>query len=566
MNTTRYLKGRLFALVLLTAAATALHPAKARAIASNNISLDSPVYSCLEKLASFGLITSDVKGIRPITKAEAARLLAEAVENRSGKKSANQDSGANYTITVRHYPPVEDEREERVLADEMITELRHLLERELALREKPDSAPLFDARPVNDFRVRYVYLDGVPRSYERAVHDPGGDGVFGIGSGLRPDNPYPSPVNQHGSEGTPLLENNEGVSYGRKSNVELRFSSEAFAGRHVSALVEPMFLYSEQGGLTQGRLNKGYLKLGGGGLELEAGRDANWLGLGDRGAVTLTNNAVNFDLVKLSSPEPIDIRYIGALKYAFIFSRFDDTVTSGVERRPWFLAAKLSVKPVPEVEIGLNLGRQVGGPGVNNGLGATLRGFVGGTDNDNSNSMAGLELRLRLPLLRNTEIYGEFSGEDAATFWPIVESYTAGVFIPRLTEDGRNDFRFEYFLGNNALYTNGTFPAGYIYRGMPIGHSQGGAAQDFFFRFRHWFSARHNAALEYIHGERGNTGRLPGQAVERKNAGRAVWNYPLFDRIDAGLMYGWERVNNFNLAGGVDRTSQIVKIDLTYRY
>ena len=125
-------------------------------------------------------------------------------------------------------------------------------------------------------------------------------------------------VRQHGTEGTPLLENNEGVTYGRKNNVDVRFSSEAFVGRYVSALVEPMFLYEDQGNFTQGRVNKGYVKLGGGGLELEVGRDANWLGLGDRGAITLTNNAVNFDLVKLSSPEPIDIRYIGALKYANI--------------------------------------------------------------------------------------------------------------------------------------------------------------------------------------------------------------------------------------------------------
>jgi hypothetical protein len=356
------------------------------------------------------------------------------------------------------------------------------------------------------------------------------------------------------------------VTYGRQSNVDLRFSSEVFFSRYVSALVEPMFLYSEQGEETRVRLNKGYAKLGGGGLELEVGRDANWLGLGERGAITLTNNAVNFDLIKLSSPEPVDAWFLGALKYAFIFSRFDRTVTNGVERHPLFMAVKVSLKPVSNLEVGLNLGRQVGGPGVDNGLGATLRGLIGGLDKDNSNSLAGLELRWRIPSLRNTEVYGEFSGEDAVGIWPIVYSYMAGVSIPRLTADGRNDFRFEYFFGNNILYTHGAFPEGYIYRGMPIGHSQGGAAQDYFFRFRHWFSARHTAALEYFHTDRGETGRLAGQAIERKNAGRVVWNLPLYDRIDAGLMYGWERVNNVNLVGGVNRTNQLVKIDLTYRY
>jgi hypothetical protein len=558
-------RNRIYILLIMSALlSTAALPGKTWALASNNVPLDSPVYSYLDKLASFGLVTSDFKGIRPITKAEAARLLLEAEKNRTEAHGGTLARGTAGEMTRGQYPDPRDAGFDGTLADEMVKELRHLLEREVSLRDNPESAPLFDVRPVSEARVRYVYLNGVPRNYDRLVHDPGGDGVFGIGAGLRPDTPF-AVVRQHGTEGTPLMENNEGVTYARKNNVEARLSSEAFVGRYVSALAEPMVLYSQTKEAASGRLNKGYVKLGGGGLELEAGRDANWLGLGDRGTVTLTNNAVNFDLVKLSSPEPIGVGFLGKLKYTLIFSRFDDTVTNGAERRPYFMAAKVSVKPIPEMEIGLNLGRQVGGPGVNNSLGNILRGLIGGSDNDNSNSIAGLELRVRIPFLRNTEIYGEFSGEDAATFWPIVESYVAGVFIPRLTDDGRNDFRFEYFLGNNILYT-GTFPAGYIYRGMPIGHSQGGATQDLFFRFRHWFSFRNNIALEYFHTDRGKTGRLAGQAVEQKNSGRAVWNLPLYGRIDAGLMYGWERITNFDLVGGVKQINQVARFDLTYRY
>ncbi|MCM2358018.1 MAG: capsule assembly Wzi family protein [Geobacteraceae bacterium] len=552
MDTVGWRKTFLLYILPLALLSAPLTPVNSWALASNNVPLDSPVYYYLEKLASFGLITSDFKGIRPISKAEAARLLAEAEQNMGGGAAS--------------------------LAGEMIEALRRGLEREIALRDSPQDAPLFAAKPLAAFKARYVYLDGAPRSYERPVHDPGGDGVFGIGAGLRPDNLYPSPVQQHGTEGTPLLENNEGVVYGNGSSLDLRFSSEAYAGRHVSALLEPLFLYGERDGLTRFRLNKGYAKLGGGGLELELGRDANWLGLGERGNITLTNNAANFDLAKLSSPEPIAAGFLGALKYTLIFSRFDRTDSAGKARRPFFLAAKVSLKPAPPLELGLNLGRQVGGTGVDNGFGSTLRGLVGGTNNDNSNSMAGLELRWRLPFLRNTEVYGEFSGEDSASFWPIVESYVAGIYIPRLSADGRNDFRFEYFLGNQILYTNGTFPSGYVYRGMPVGHSQGGAAQDFFFRYRHWFSARHYAALEYIHGERGNLGRVPVngsgafdpngelQAVERKNSWRAFWNFPVLELVDGGIMYGWERVDNLNLAGGVSQTNQVVQVDLSYRY
>ena len=529
------------------------------ALASNNIPLDSPVYLYLEKLAGFGLIKTDVKGIRPYSKSEAARLVIEAEKNLQAPGS-----------------------DPSPFASEILARLHELIPRELSLHKETEKAPPFDYNLFSSSRNRFFYLDGKPRSYNRPVHDPGNDGVFGIGSGLRPINPYPSPVQQRGTEGTPLLGNNEGIQYRRESNVEFRFSSEAYAGRYATALIEPLALYSNGSDDVRVLLNKGYLKLGGGGLELEVGRDSNWLGIGYRTAITLSNNARNFDLVKLSSPEPLDVawvkRYLGEVKYSLIFSRFDRTVTDGEERQPYFIGAKLSIKPVDNVEFGINLGRQQGGPGVDNSWGDWIRGLVGGTSSDNSNSVAGLELRFRMPFLRNTEIYGEYSGEDTAAFWPIVESYVAGLYIPRLTADGRNDFRFEYYLGNAILSTNGTFPEGYLYRGVNIGPSQGGASQEFFARFSHWFSVRNNLALEYFHTERGNTGRVkvdssgsfdPNgimQSVERKDACRVSWSMPLYGDIDMNLLYGWERINNFNLVEGVNRTNQIVKFDVSYRY
>lgn len=540
-------------IVLTLCLAGAVFSGPAFALSSPNIPLDSPVYLYLEKLSGFGLVTGDVKGIRPYSKSEAARLLSEA--------EALLSSGS--------YPS---------FATETAARLRELLPREAALYGKPEQAPPFDYTPLAGARLRYVYLDGAPRSYFRAVHDPGHDGVFGIGHGLRPANPYPSPAQQRGSEGTPLFENNNGVVYGSGSNLDLRASGEAHLGAKASLLIEPMLLWSEHADEARLRLNKGYLKLGGKGLELEAGRDENWLGLGYRGAITLSNNARNFDLIKLSSPEMVSSRYLWDLKYALIVSQFEKTVTDGKERQPLFVAAKLSMKPTKNSELGINLGRQVGGPGVDNSLGDTMRGLIGGWNQDNSNSIAGIELRFRLPWLRNSELYGEYSGEDAAAFWPIVESYLAGFYIPRLTDGGRDDLRFEYFRGNEILYTNGTFPSGYLYHGLPLGHSQGGAAQEFFLRYSHWFSIRNNLALECYRTSRGDYGRMTVdstgrfaatgtmQAIERKLALRAFWTLPIADDWNALLMYGAERTDNLELRQGVDRTNQLFRAELSFRY
>jgi len=531
MKTLNALLAYLFMVLVLAA------PLEA-AVASNNLSLESPVYQYLDKLAGLGLITSDFKGIRPLTRSEAARLYLEAEQNSTAVKSA--------------------------FADALLAELKTYLKRELALSDNPAAAPAFDLVPLSSASASYIYLDGSPRNYERPVHDQGGEGVFGIGAGLRPVNSSGANAMQRGSEGTPLSENNEGVVYRRGSSLDLRVESELYVSSYFSGLLEPMFLSTD--GAIQGRLNKGYAKLGGGGLELEIGRDANWLGFGERGALTLSNNAANFDMVKLSSPEPLSAGFLGEFKYAFILSRFDKVMTVNGERQPYFYAIKGSLKPVPNFEIGINLGRQQGGPGVNNSLRDNFQGLVGGTNSDNSNSLGGVELRWRLDSLRNTELFVEFSGEDAAKFWPFVESYLAGIYIPRLTDDGRNDFRFEYFLGNPILYAHGQFSEGYIYNGLPVGHSQGGATQDFFFRYRHWMAVREFAGVDYIHTTRGNTGRVDGQSLERLDAIRAFWHYPLAEKLDLKLVYGWEKVENLNLVGDAQRTNNIATAELSCRF
>lgn len=513
------------------------------ALSSSNIPLDSPAYVYLEKLAGIGLITSDVKGIRPYSKAEVARLVKEAESNAS----------------VINLTP---------FAENILQRLRELIPREASLYGNTEKARFLDYNPVASARFRYINLDGLPRSYERLANDPGNDGVFGFGSGLRPPNAWPYPAQHHGTEGTPLLENNEGAIYRNGNNGELRIAAEGYLGRSISALVEPQVLIREND-TSPITFNRGYLKIGGDALELEVGRDSVWMGLGYRGAITLSDNARNLTMLKLSSPEPFTskwLSWLGSMKYSLLFSQLDHTVVSGMERQPWFYAVKLISKPMDNLEIGFNMGKQAGGKGVDNSPGQFIRGVFGGTGADNSNGIAGFEIRYRVPALWNAELFAEFSGEDTAFFWPIVESYLAGFYLPMLTADGKNDLRFEYFRGNNILYTNSTMPQGYLYYGMPLGHSQGGATEDFFLRYSHWFSVRNNLALEYLYTTRGSFGLLPGQAPESKHAGRINWSFPLYGDTDAQIGYGVERVSNLNLINNDTRTNQLFKMELRYRY
>lgn len=516
-----------------------------RSFSSANIPLSSPIYLYLDKLAGFGLIHRDIKGIKPFSKAEAARLVLEASRNIAAQDTVAPD-----------------------FAVQLLARVRELLPREVFLRENPDKKPaLFDVNPVAGLRARYVYLDGAARDYNRTSWDPAHQSAFGLfGGDLRPLG-NGGPVRVTGTEGTPLLENNNGSIHPEGHSGELRWAAEGYLGDKATALIEPMLLVSKADSTF--RLNRGYLKLGGGGLELEVGRDENWFGPGYRGTTTLTSNARNFDLIKLSSPEPLNVawvkNWIGDVKYSLIGSRFDETDAGTADhRQPWMIGFKLAVKPADWWEIGANFVRQSGGPGFE----GSPDSFFGGSSNDHSNSIAGLDLRFRIPWLRNTELYGEFSGEDnAGGVWPIVESYVAGIHVPCLTAACRDDFRFEYFFGSVMLYGDWQFPRGYVYHDMTPGHSQGGGGvQEFFGRYSHWFTVRNNLALEYFYTERGRSYRTEGQVMESKHAGRLAWTLPIYGDVDGQLLYGIEKIGNLNLVEGAARTNQLMTFELRYRY
>jgi hypothetical protein len=535
--------------ILLFCSIAVWRPDSSWALASNNIPLDSPVYIYIEKLEGFGLIDTAVHGLKPYSKAEAARLILEAEANldRMGTDAPE-------------------------LAAQMIRTVKGLVARELELRGNEEKAPLFRINPVSAVRLRYVYTEGEPRSYVREIPDLGGEGIFGIGH-IRMTFPPGHNLQAGGGEGTPLLENNNGITYREHNNLELSGETELYFTRYVSALLEPVALGTGIGEGPEGenytvRLKRGYVKLGGNGLELMVGRDENWFGQGYRGTTVLTDNAKNLDQIKLSSPEPVDWgwlkRNIGLLKYSLVMSRLDESGSGKDLRRPWFAAVKLSIKPWPDFEAGLNFATQQRGPNVKSKGG--LKGLFSVGSGTDSNSLGGIEFRWRMPWLRGTTVYWEYYGEDSEIVLPIVETHLAGFYIPRLTSDGRNDLRFEFFYSNKLAYTDVKYPEGYTNDGLIMGHSQGGDVKEYFTRFTHYFWARNRVSVEYFHTQRGRLGGIPPQVPENKDAARIFWNFPVSDGWDALAGYGYENVRNFNLVRGDDRDNHLVRVDLSYRY
>ncbi|MCK4467306.1 MAG: hypothetical protein KAU60_03025, partial [Desulfobacterales bacterium] len=103
--------------------------------ASVNIPIDSPFYRNLDILISQGLIKSDLSSTRPFTRAEAGRLLAEAIEQ-AEKKEISPSSADLLKKMSKEY------------GDE-ISEIK-----------VPGSAPKTYLKPMDEFSINYNFLDG----------------------------------------------------------------------------------------------------------------------------------------------------------------------------------------------------------------------------------------------------------------------------------------------------------------------------------------------------------------------------------------------------------------------
>lgn len=531
----------------------------AHATVSNNVPLDHWSYDALDKLAGFGLIHSDLKGLRPYTRIETARLVHEALTTREERKDLK-------------LPPL----------------IEHFLERfqkefaeELAVygRGKATSTGPVVFKPVEEIQAQYVFMDGKPRDY---VNFSQGVGQYpgASGSGII------------ANEGTPLLPNNQGVAYGRGSNLSLRFSSSVKLWDTFSAYVEPILIVRENdtagrdlavlsAGQALGRLGArdqvnvdlltGYGKLSNWNVELEFGRDSLWLGQGSRGTLLLTNNATPLDLVKLSNPTPTLLpwifSYLGPIKYMAFASRLEDDRDFP---HPYLVGGRVVLKPHPLFEIGGT------GTIVFGGDGSRSLGIPGETSQENG--LGAIDARLRLPFLKNAEIYAEYGGEDILTdspYWyePFMNdiAWLVGIYFPDVLGDGKTDFRFEY--ANNAFdqgpghggvwYGHGQYTSGYTYDQMILGHRMGPDAQDFYTRITHYLRTDLMFGLDYEHIDRGLT---VGRNEERSNGVGTDVTFDFRDNWRVILRYGYESISNFNLTAGDDRDNHLLMTTVKYAF
>jgi hypothetical protein len=517
------------------------------AASSVNVPLEHWSYAALEKLSGFGLLASDLKGTRPYTRREAARLVVEA--------SAAAASAADAL------PPI---------ADRLLKRLRREFRDELAVLGAGDGN---DARtflkPLEYVRLRYVYSEGAPRTFI---------GYPQSGSGIQ------------ATEGTPLVENNEGVVYGEQSNVTLQFSSSFQWDDVFCAYVEPIVIFRENDvdygkvlnfpslDTQQVDLLKGYAKAALRNAELEAGRDSLWWGQGRHGSLLLTNLARPLNLIKVSNAAPTLLPWfleaLGPFKYATFSARLEEERDFS---HPWLTGVRVNFMPHPNFEMGVATTFIHGGEGRPSLTLGDLWSLFTLQQGDESgkrkvNALGGFDFRLRIPALGYSELYAEYGGEDTGIDGPIFDDtgWLVGLYLPRLTPDGRTDLRIEY--AYNAIqedrtpgfwYGHTIYRTGYTFDRLIMGHHMAPDAEDLFARATCWVSDRLLLGGDVDYMRRGLTLSL----VQEENLQFGIdASLDVTEAVTVKSRYAFEEVRNFDLKQGDDRQNQFFMMELTWRF
>jgi hypothetical protein len=422
-----------------------------------NLPLDDPAYPLLEKLVLSHLTFTNALTIKPITRQYAARLIAEAIQQRSDELATSQHQDPFLDWILQY------------LAGRFKQELQQI--RFFYRPRRPN--PIFLA-PLTELK-----LDAVFASDQFVQRDSSGltanlQGVFGL---------------------------NEGFAYGNALSLRARAISWGTFWEHVAAYVEPDVRFRTDpllGDTFDATLHKGYVQIGYRNLELEFGRDTLWWGPASQGDLVLSNNAPPFNLLKFSTPTPFRLPWLlhalGEWQVAYFVTRLE---ADQEIPHPVVSGLRVTVQPTPFLKAGFTNVFEAFGEGGESlsPLNFLEKVFVPTLDatSQSINGLVAYDLVLslplarRLPLLNGLRFYWQ-RGQDNIRH--VQGLLGGGNILGGILDGGHWDLRVEFAETRDKAvwYTHPTYRSGFAFKQFIIGHPIGGAAEGWFVRATYYLT------------------------------------------------------------------------------
>lgn len=486
------------------------------------------LYDDLERLVTAGLTDRAILNTKPLSRLEAARIVAGAIRNIRG------DSVGAYN----------QRRDLEPVLDRLIAELRPELERLGALRagQPPAPAPFVAFVPVDRAQVGAAWAN---RDYS--------------------------------------LINDQGRSFARGVNGFTTFESRLQFGDFLTFYVQPELLGNEDTGAA--RLATGYAKLTLWNAELLVGRDSLWWGPGIHGSLILSNNAAPLDQVRLQAAEPFLLpwigEWVGPTKLLFFLAQLE---ARRDRERAKLAGMRGTIAPFSFLELGISRVVQFDGedrprlslsdyPRVifDPSSDPSQTRTQGGRFDGNNVLAADADLRLRnvdrffLPA-RDLRLYAELGWDDTwdEVIVPAQDALSGRAGLHLIGLFGEDlDARVEYTETSDLSFNHHIYYRGYWTRGHVLSHFVGTRGRDIYSRLSWRLSSDLMLGLEVNRATIGstvNTGLLP---KERRLGGGVDLSYRFWERYSVFAQYLMTHVDNRGFRTGNDGFEHLLRLELT---
>ncbi len=464
------------------------------------VPLDSWVYPALDRLAGLGLIDSAFSGMRPWTRRECMRQVAEASEKLG-------DTGEN--------------SEASKLVDSLEREFRVETE---ALGDGTDGA---------GFRLESLY--------SRTEHISGAPLTDGYTFAQTQFNDFGRPYGEGWSTVNGLsayATKGPWVAYVRgEMDTAPSIPAYSLATRQIAQKVDDfpeLAPGTPQPAATDFRLLDAYVGLMFSNWEVTFGKQSLWWGPSNGGPLDFSDNIQPINMFRINRTTPLKLPsilgWLGPMRTEFFLGQLDGQVfllsPSGfvgqfgqtLSPQPFIHGQRISFKPTRNLEFGFYRTTIYGGPGyplTSRNLARSL--FSTGNENAGGakkpgNRTSALDFSYRLPYLRDwVTFYAESYTDDQ--FSPIAfmdrSAQHAGLYISHFPLLPKLDLRVEGMYTDvppgggpitpGDFYFNGTWRSGYTNDGNIIGSWVGRGGQGAQAWSNYWFNARNRIQVNFRH-------------------------------------------------------------------
>ena len=462
--------------------------------ASSYVPLDSWIYQAFDRLAALGYVRTSSSTVRPWTRLESARLLAEAHSNMDEPSESDEDETSLLVLSALD---AEFKHETSVYSGTMNAAAQ--VESTYGRYTELSGTPLRDS-----FHFAQSLSDDFGRPYGKGVNGVSGVSLRGEGGRLsfylRGEYQYASPIPAYSGAAQQAVANDDGLPFGWN----LRSGT--------TSRIRPIEAYAD-------------LILAN--WQLSFGQQALWWGPDRFTSLILSNNAEAMPMLRLARVKPIKmpgiLSWMGPVHFDGFFSREGGIhyvrlgptfITYGnasqpLNPPPYLWGVTFSVKPTRNFELGFAHTTIFAGYGRPLNLATFLHTFsTNGNEQavDPGKRTTEFNLTYHPPGLRNVVIYEELYAYDNPIAGRFLAFYAMdpGVYIPRFPRLPKLDLRVEGVYTDLPgehdpayYYSNTHYPQGYTNYGQILGswigrQGDGGQATS-----SYWFSARNKATLSY---------------------------------------------------------------------